>query len=133
MTALSNATCIKINHSKLTTDLAGGSWRNRFGGQREEGIGALQRALVAACPRAGTGGEHGHGGDGGDADTAGVLPPGALLRARERAYPTEVASVTRGARRSVSKRCKQGQGAARFWHRPQEMPGALPSSQRSSR
>jgi hypothetical protein len=31
----------------------------------------------------------------------------------------------------VSKRCTQGQGAARFWHRPQEMPGALPSSQRS--
>ena len=125
MTALSNATCIKINHSKLTTDLAGGSWKSGFGGQRDEGIGPPQRAQVATCRRQGTGGEHGRGGDGGDAVTAGVLPSERYF-GRGNALIGRTKRLPRGARagrgRSAASRARGGE----VWHRPQEMPGALP-------
>ena len=83
--------------------------------------------------RPGAGGAHGSGDHGGGADSVGVLLLAALLRARHRAHRAEVAPEACGARRSVSKRSRQGQGEAVFWHRPQEMPGPLPSCQRSSR
>ena len=46
---------------------------------------------------------------------------------------TNRSSLAYRTRRSASKRSSDGQGEAMFWHRPQEMPGALPSCQRSFR